>query len=366
MASLESLPPDQRAVLQLVLQRGRSYDQIAQMLSIDRAAVRDRALAAFDSIGPQTRVAPERRALITDFLLGQLPPRVAEMTTLQLATSAPDRAWARVLASEIAPLASSPLPQIPVDGAAAAPPAEERHPEELRRVEPTPARALDDIPGPAPEPGMVDKVAAAAAGYGLRDPESPEAQLSSRRGGAILIAVGVLVAVVVVVIVIATGGSNSNNNAASNPGPGASQASTPTPSTPSTASTPTTASTATTGTKPQLVGQFNLTSPTGTKSPVGVAQVVKQGTSLGIVIVAKGVAANNHNAYAVWLSNGTPAGSKLLGFVNPAVKTDGALRTAGVLPSGASSYKQVLITAETTAKPTAPGQVLLQGALSLS
>ncbi len=56
MASLDSLPPDQRAVLQLVLQRGRSYDDIAQLLSIDRAAVRDRALAAFDALGPQTRV----------------------------------------------------------------------------------------------------------------------------------------------------------------------------------------------------------------------------------------------------------------------------------------------------------------------
>ena len=37
MSSLDSLPGDQRAVLQLVLSRGRSYDEIAQLLSIDRA-----------------------------------------------------------------------------------------------------------------------------------------------------------------------------------------------------------------------------------------------------------------------------------------------------------------------------------------
>ena len=54
----------------MVLQRGRSYDQIAEMLSIDRAAVRQRALQALDALGPHTRVAPERRALITDYLLG--------------------------------------------------------------------------------------------------------------------------------------------------------------------------------------------------------------------------------------------------------------------------------------------------------
>src|SRR5689334_16007882 len=88
MASLDSLPPDQRAVLQLVLQRGRSYDDIAQMLSIDRAAVRQRALAAFDAIGPRTGVEADRRALITDYLLGQLPDAVAADTRNRLASSA--------------------------------------------------------------------------------------------------------------------------------------------------------------------------------------------------------------------------------------------------------------------------------------
>jgi len=79
MATVDSLPPDQRAVLQLVLQRGRSYDDIAELLSIDRAAVRQRALAALDALGPQTRLAPERRALITDYLLGQLPGPVGQV-----------------------------------------------------------------------------------------------------------------------------------------------------------------------------------------------------------------------------------------------------------------------------------------------
>ena len=73
MASLESLPPDQRAVLQLVLRRGRSYDDIAQLLAVDRAGVRRARAAALDAIGPRTRVPAERRALITDYLLGALP-----------------------------------------------------------------------------------------------------------------------------------------------------------------------------------------------------------------------------------------------------------------------------------------------------
>ncbi len=102
MASLDSLPADQRAVLQLVLQRGRTYDEIAEMLSIDRAGVRERALSALDALGPQTGVPAERRALITDYLLGQLPARRQPSTTRErLGESPSERAWARVVASEL-------------------------------------------------------------------------------------------------------------------------------------------------------------------------------------------------------------------------------------------------------------------------
>src|SRR5256885_6784980 len=118
MASLEALPPDQRAVLDLVLQRGRSYDDIARLLGIDRAAVRARALAAFDELGPDTGIATESRALIADYLLGQLPERVADQTRERLAGAPYERAWARVLASELGPMASQPLPEIP-DGSRA-------------------------------------------------------------------------------------------------------------------------------------------------------------------------------------------------------------------------------------------------------
>src|SRR5207302_8238856 len=73
----------------------------------------------------------------------------------------------------------------------------------------------------------------------------------------------------------------------------------------------------------QLVAQLDLKSPSGAKSPVGVAQVVRQGKQEGIVIVATGVTANTkHNAYAVWLSS-SASHVKLLGFVNPAVGSNG-------------------------------------------
>jgi len=114
------------------------------------------------------------------------------------------------------------------------------------------------------------------------------------------------------------------------------------------------------------VAQINLTSPNGTSKAKGVAEIVKQGTNTGILIVAQGLAANTTkppNAYAVWLYN-SPTDSKILGFVNPGVKSNGKLQTEGGLPTNASHYKELIVTLETQAKPTAPGPIVLQGQLT--
>jgi hypothetical protein len=50
MTELDRLPPDQRAVLSLVLERGKSYSEVADMLAIPESAVRNRAHAALDSL----------------------------------------------------------------------------------------------------------------------------------------------------------------------------------------------------------------------------------------------------------------------------------------------------------------------------
>src|SRR5579862_1792598 len=173
MSALDDLPADQRAVLELVLARGRDYDQIAALLRIDRAAVRERALGALDALGPQTGVNAMRRALITDYLLGQLPAAVGQDVQRRLTHEEGERAWARVVASELAGIASGPLPEIPPAG-------DEAH-----------------VPG--------DVEAAAEL-------EGPPR--SSRRGGAIVLALGaVIVVVVVVVIILVTSGGGDKNSA---------------------------------------------------------------------------------------------------------------------------------------------------------
>jgi Sigma-70, region 4 len=338
MASLDGLTPDQRAVLDLVLRRGRSYDDIARLLGIDRAAVRARALAAFDAIGPETGITPESRALVTDYLLGQLPAPVAEQTRERLADSPYERAWARVVASELEPLAGEPLPEIP-DGARGRTP----------QV-------------PASEAGAGAPAAASAATTGDRPSSAPEAgprraprlsdRPSSRRGGAIMLGVGALVVVAVVVVLVAllNGGKSSHQH----------------PTTAASATAHTTTAGATTGTtgttgQAQIVSQINLNPPAGGSSTKGIGLVVKDGKAYGIIIEAQNVAANNHNAYAAWLYN-SPTDSLRLGFVNPAVGKTGKLQVGSGLPANAGHYKTLLLTLETQSNPKTPGQIVLEGA----
>lgn len=333
MSSLESLSGDQRAVLELVLKQGRGYDEIAKLLSIDRAGVRERALAAFDALGPKTRVPPERRALITDYLLGQLPPRVADDTREHLSQSASERAWARSLASELGPLAAKPLPEIPAgDG--------------------------------APEPTREPVAAAATPAEGESQPGEPEQRPTSRRGGIALLSLGALVVagVVVAVILIATHNSGHNNTPTAASKPAATSATATTSTNPaSTSTTPNSSTTSTNGA--HLVAQINLTPPTKSSRAVGVALVLKQGNKAGIAIRAQNLPANgNHDAYAVWLYK-TAKDSHILGFVNPSVGSNGVLQAESTLPSNAGHYEQLLITKETEQKPQAPGPIILKGQL---
>lgn len=349
MASLDSLPPDQRAVLQLVLQRGRTYDEIAAMLAIDRAGVRQRALSALDALGPQTGVPAERRGLITDYLLGQLPARVSATTREQLGDSPSDRAWARVVASELTTIAANPLPEIPVE------PTRRGEPEEPEDVESPEAEPKAS----AAEPAVVAAGPAAGAPPARDEPsatggrpERPRGPRSSRRGGAILLGLALVVIVVAVVLVAMSGGGKKASATTS-------IASTPTTTPPSGSSTGST-------TTPQVLRQINLSSPAAPQSKTsGLADVLKQGNIDGIAIVAQNVTPNTkHDAYAVWLYN-SPTDSHLLGYVNPGVGTNGRLSTAGPLPSNASHYTQLIVTLETQSNPRVPGKIVLQGAFSL-
>jgi hypothetical protein len=328
MASIDTLPPDQRAVLELVLRRGRSYDEIAQLLSIDRSGVRERALAALDALGPRTRVPAERRALITDYLLGALPEGVAAEVREHLGESASERAWARAVGSELQGLSDTALPEIPGDTQPRARPA-------------------------AAAPAAAEPIAPEPVAAGTTAGESPPPRRSSRLGGAVLLGGGAAIVVALVLVLLLSGGGSSHKPARS-----AARSSATTPA-PSTGATGTTGST-------RVLAQINLKPPAGGARPAGIAEVLQAQGKVGVAIVAQGLAANaKHppNAYAVWLYN-SPTDSRILGFVNPAVSSNGQLKTAGGLPSNASHYQKLLVTLETQSNPRAPGQIILEGPLT--
>jgi hypothetical protein len=363
MSALDNLPPDQRAVLQMVLQRGRSYDEIASLLSIDRAAVRQRALDAFDVLTPVTALPGPERALVTDYLLGQLPDRVAEEVYSFLQASDADRAWAEALAGVLGPLAPGSLPEIPAgaplgaDDGAARGVGEDSDP--------------PDLVGDAEEPGVYAAPVAEAPEVRTRptrEPRQPRAprepRPSSRRGGAILLStLGALIVAVIVVVLLTSGGSNNKHGGgAQHTGSGTTAQSTSTTVTTTTATTGTTGTTGTTTT--QILAQLNLSSPTGAKATLGIAQVIRVDGVVGVALDAQGLPPNTaHNAYAVWLYNSSSS-FKFVGFVQSLVGKSGKVATEGKLPAGASAYHRLLITLETNQNPSAPGEVVLSGPFS--
>jgi hypothetical protein len=387
MSSLDSLPGDQRAVLQLVLGRGRSYDEIARLLSINPVAVRERALTAFDALGPQTKVSAPHRAMITDYLLGQLPEGDLDEVRDLLAESPGERAWARVISSELTSVAGHPLPEIPIESSSAraasqapppvavAPPSSDSEPDEQPAHERESRRQrrqrekADDAAARAAAPAKPEKAAkpdkaakAAKADKPAKPakaakPKSEGPRRSSRFGGSVVIGAAVVIVIVVLFLVIhGSGGSSPKQPAASKP----TTSSTAAPATSTTATTSTTSSAA------KVVSQINLTPPAAGSKAAGIAEILSEGATDGIAIVAQNVPPNTTkppNAYAVWLYN-TPTDSHILGFVNPGVASNGRLSTAGGLPANAAHYKQLIVTVETSANPKTPGHIILQGTLT--
>jgi hypothetical protein len=303
----------------MVLGRGHSYDEIARLLKIDRAGVRQRALSALDALGPVTGVSPERRALITDYLLGQLPPRVADEVRDHLARTAAERAWARVVASELAPLSAAALPTIPAG-----------------HVEPESSAAARAPAAVTQDAGSLD-----GDGLGAAEPARPV----SRLGGAILLgAVGAaIIAAILIFVVFGVGGTTAHKKPVAEK-PAATAATTATSA----------------STKP--LAQINLTSPSHSKA-VGIAEVIKAGNATGVVVVAQGLKPNTgKDAYAIWLYN-SPSSAYRLGYVKPGVTSSGRLQTAGRLPANASSYKQIVVALQ-HGPSNKPGTTVLRGTLS--
>jgi Sigma-70, region 4 len=295
MSRLDDLPPDQRAALALLLSQGKDYAEVAALLQIGEQAVHDRAHAALAVLAPRQarELTPERRNEIGDYLLGQRSGAGERLRTRSLLEgSAAAQAWATALASELASLATAPLPEIP-DG--------------TRESDDGP-RDADRSP-PRAGPVAVDAGAARNAEPSSRAPATSSrptartaAQLpSSRVGGAILLAV---IAGVVVAVVLLTSGGASHHTTSTRSG-----SSTGTSATPRASET----------------RRLALTAPSGSGSKaIGVAAVLQEGNTYAFYLAAERLVPSNGFFYAVWLYN-SPTSYEPLSR-SPPVKSDGRLQ----------------------------------------
>lgn len=335
MSRLDELPPDQRAALSLLLRQHKSYAEVAAMLAIGEAAVRDRAHAGLTSLAPEGPeiLTTEQRSEIGDYLLGQLPGESErERARAYLREREPANAWARELAGPLSALSPDGLPEIPPARPVFESPA------------PPVASAASALAGAAeasqtqmPGPGPTAEGASIPPSGGSPAARLARSQRSSRLGGAVLLVV--LVAAVVVAVVLLTGGSSHKSHP------------------PHTATTKASAGT------PKLENEIPLTSPDPHSTSIGVIDVVSEASKLAFLIEARNLPEAKGFYYAIWLYN-SPT-SFLALTKSSDVGSNHTLGGISALPTNAGDYKQILLTRETAAKPTHPGPVVLQGPFSL-
>jgi hypothetical protein len=201
MATFDQLPAEQRAILELVVGRGQTYDELSGMLGMPASRVRELAREALGDLAPATaaRVDADWRGQIADYVLGQQSGPESAATKGHLARSEAARSWAYSLLDSLAHLyPEGGLPEIPEAGAEAAPPPEPK---------PATPRPATREPRPRAQPAAVSLSPAAAA------------VVRRRR---ILGAVAAVLAVAVIVLLITSpwssgGGGKPSTTASTNP-----------------------------------------------------------------------------------------------------------------------------------------------------
>jgi hypothetical protein len=181
-------------MLQLMLERGQSYSDLAAVLGVDEAEVRSRARAALTELGGTD---PDREVGLTDYLLGQADPIGRADAVRHLKDDPADLGLATELSQKLRLIApEAELPRLPGEEwrprprrASRAPGARVSLPARLRRAPPEP---VESAPG--------DGAATASA---ARTPSKRQTQL------AVGVASGVIL--LVAIVLWATGAFSGGN-----------------------------------------------------------------------------------------------------------------------------------------------------------
>jgi hypothetical protein len=320
VTGIDTLAPDQRAAVELVLRQGRSYAELSDMLGMPEETIRARARGGLEALAPDLP-APARSGEIADWLLGQQSERHAARTRELLLSDPEARRWAATVAK---PLRKVPggdgVPELP-DGA-----------EPQRR-------------DAAPRPDRARRDGAAA------DEERPSAEApgrSSRLGGALLIGGAVAIVAVVLAFVFLRG---DDDEPATGTEPAAATA-TPTPTA--------------VGLQP---GDVVMQGPAGSKA-LAVLRLVPTGESrIEFALVGQDIPPNQDGErYSLCFRN-EDGKAQLVGDISRPVGENGQLASSGPnedniddFPTWFQSFETAVITQD---EPGAkePGRVIVSGPL---
>jgi len=299
MATYDQLSSQQRAIVDLILKRGQSYDQLADTLGLPEARVRELARETLTELAPRSaaRVDESWRAQIADYLLNQQAPPEAASTRGHLRRSEASRAWSHSVLDSLEHLyANGDLPTIPSgDG------------------------------GSEPEPR---KSAASPAKREL----SPEAEAIVRRRRALGVA-GIAAALLFIVLVwpvgLVTGDDDSSD--------GGNQASQE---------------------EAQIVGQAVLRPTAQGNDDAGIAIVTQRDDEFELAVQAKVEPTKQNQAYEVWLYN-SPQDARSLGA--QVTDAQGGFAGRAVIPANWRDYRFLDVSRETVDRNNAhSGQSVLR------
>ncbi|MBS1870096.1 MAG: sigma-70 region 4 domain-containing protein [Actinobacteria bacterium] len=355
MSGLETLPPDQRAVLQLILVQGRGYDELAATLRLDPAAVRERAHAGARALVPDAP-AGDVGGRVVDYLLGQQDDGERIVTFAELGDTPAARRWAQALRERLSDVAPAELPEVP----AAEPVAAAVNGSGMATAAPDPAATTAAIAAIPPAPAPTSRADAPAATPPARPPRAPRPSAPggprpSRLGGAILIA-GVVALAIVLAIVLIGGDSGGGSPASTSAAP-----------TTSARAPARTATTPASRAQARTVGGAVLRPASGDALGAALIQQASNGRRLLAVEAARMPGNAAQDFYGIWLQG--PSGSRFLGFVPNQVRAGGSFTVSSALARDVDlkAYTSVLVTTEgSTAVPTTPGATVLSGALRLA
>jgi hypothetical protein len=282
-----ALSDDQRAMLQLLLQRGQSYADIGSLLGLDVDAVRSRAREALTEIGGED---PDRDVSLTDYLLGQADPIGRADAARQLQSDDDARELAERLSTQLRVLA--PGADLP----------------EIRGGDGKGKRSVSE---PVP-PATKSKDAAAAAkeprksplsGFGGTLTRTQRQMIAALLGGGLL----VLIVVLLATGAFSGGGSDESSSSSNSSSNGSSQA-----------------------TNASGLTRAVLTSQGGSKAE-GVAVFARVRNQPVLQVNVTNLApTTSGEAYVIWLYGGR---TRAFPLVRQPVKGNGQLRGAAPIPA---------------------------------